>query len=412
MHKGEHCSFRPRVIYLHQYFCTPQMIGGTRSYEMGKRLVRSGFDVEVIAADCTAPSSSGWRKEMVEGMLVHWAPVPYDNSMSFSRRILAFFDFSWRASLKAAKVGGDLVFASSTPLTIALPGIFASWARKIPLVLEVRDMWPSVPIAIGALRDPFSILAAKALEQIAYRKANHIIALAPGMKEEILAKGVPSEKVSVIPNGSDMDLFDIPSYVGEEVRRQNLWLGQRPMVLYSGAIGFLNGVDYLVHLAHKMLEIDPAVCFVLIGRGKEDGLIRDLAKTNGTFERNVFFLGPKPKEEIPAWVSASSMMITLIKIQEVAKNAVQNKFFDALAGGRPVANNFSGWQSQIAQENDCGIVLDPQNPYQGAEVLAKHLKNKEWLEGAGRRAHDLAKNQYNRDNLANELGSVFRKVLF
>ena len=178
-------AVKMRVLYLHQYFVTPSMSGGTRSFEFARRLADAGHEVNVITANVNRCPENSAEPEVIDGIRVHWLPVAYSNQMSYLMRIVAFFKFAVLAARQARKVGGDIVFATSTPLTIAIPGVITSRSLKIPMVFEVRDLWPEMPIAMGALRNPVSKFLARALERFAYRHSSHIIALSPGM-----AKGV------------------------------------------------------------------------------------------------------------------------------------------------------------------------------------------------------------------------------
>ena len=144
-----------RIIYLHQYFNTPNMSGGTRSYEMARRLVDRGHEVHMVTSSRDGKPSGrharGWTETVEAGIQVHWCSVPYSNHMSSRRRLGAFAKFSRLAARKATALRGDVVFATSTPLTIALPAVYAARRRSIPMVFEVRDLWPEMPIAVGAL---------------------------------------------------------------------------------------------------------------------------------------------------------------------------------------------------------------------------------------------------------------------
>ena len=158
-----------RMLYLHQYFNPPEMSGGPRSYEMARRLVAWGHQVNMITT-ARDPSSTfrGWKTTRESGIHVYWLHVSYSNAMSYPERIIAFLKFAVGAALRAASLDGDVVFATSTPLTIALPAVYAWRRRDIPMVFDGCDLWPELPIAIGALRDPFSIELARWLEWIAY----------------------------------------------------------------------------------------------------------------------------------------------------------------------------------------------------------------------------------------------------
>lgn len=250
-----------KIIYLHQYFNTPQIPGGTRSYEMARRLVGWGHQVDMITSQRAVQGSTArcWLVTEESGIHVHWLPVPYTNAMTYRDRILAFFKFAIGAARKAASLKGDVVFATSTPLTIALPGVYAARRLKIPMVFEVRDLWPELPIAVGALRGNLPILAARWLERWAYLNSAQIVALSLGMKAGIVQTGYPEEQVHVIPNSADLELFDVPAEVGRQFRHRFEWLQDRPLVVYTGTLGKINGVDYLARMAAAVFERAPDV---------------------------------------------------------------------------------------------------------------------------------------------------------
>lgn len=395
-----------KVIYLHQYFTTPDMAGGTRSYEMARRLVDAGHEVHLVTTWREPGEQRDWFLTEEAGIRVHWLPVPYSNSMPYGERIRAFLRFAWKSARKAVSLGGDVVFATSTPLTIALPGIYAAWRRRIPLVFEVRDMWPAVPIAIGAIRNPLAVWLARRLESFTYRYATHIVALAPGMGEDIVASGVPRGKVTIIPNGCDLDVFaKDPSSVSP--REQFGWLAARKLVLYAGALGRANGVEYLVRLAREVTRLDPEVRFVVIGAGADKDEIRASAEACGLLDRVFFMLDPMPKRDLVRWLHAADVVAALFTGPRVIwKDAVQNKFFDALACGKPVANNFDGWQSRIAEEAGVGLILDPQDVGSAARRLVAALRDEVWLAGVPERARRLSEQRFERGLLAARLERV------
>lgn len=157
-----------KVIYLHQYFNTPNMSGGTRSYEMAKRLVAAGHEIHIITSWVKETSQTDWFEETIDGIQVHWFPNPYNNRMTFKQRLGAFFRFAYASMNKVATIPADIVFATSTPLTIAIPAVLGARKQKIPMIFEVRDLWPEVPIAMGILNKSYQIFLAKKLEKWAY----------------------------------------------------------------------------------------------------------------------------------------------------------------------------------------------------------------------------------------------------
>lgn len=401
-----------KIIYLHQYFTTPAMHGGTRSYELARRLVGMGHEVHMVTSD-TQPmgDARGWRETNEGGIHVHWLPVPYSNSMEYAERMRAFGRFAVNAAHRAMQLTGDVVFATSTPLTIAVPGILASRWKRRPMVFEVRDLWPAIPIAVGAIKSPPAVLAAQWLERAAYAGAAHIVALSPGMKAGVEAAGVSPDKVTVIPNLCDPERFQVPASAGVEFRQRYAWLGERPMVLYAGTLGQVNGVDYLVRIAADMLTRDPEVRFVIMGHGREEAALHALADLLGVRDRNLFFLPSVPKAEMPAVLSAATLATSLFTDVPGMQDNSANKFFDALAAGRPLALNYGGWQAELLEQEQFGLCLPPRDAAAAGAMLASRLRDTRWLAEAGARAARLGKERFSADAAARKLAEVLQRAV-
>jgi glycosyltransferase involved in cell wall biosynthesis len=400
-----------RILYLHQYFTTPQMTGGTRSYEIARRLVNHGHEVDMVTSsrDPSPDAGRGWTETDEAGIRVHWLPVPYSNHMSYRDRLAAFARFAFAAARKASRLRADVVYATSTPLTIAIPAIRAARAQGVPMVFEVRDLWPEVPIAIGALRNPAAIAAASWLERVAYRNAAHVVALSPGMRDGVVAAGYPASRVTIIPNSCDRDLFDVGPERGLAIRAQYAWLRERPMVLYAGTLGLVNGVGYLARVAAEVARTDSEIRFVVLGGGREEEMVRRIAASLGVLDVNFFMLPSAPKASIPAWLSAATIATSVcIDIPVVWANSA-NKFFDTLAAGRPVAVNYGGWQADVLRESGAGLVLD-RDPAVAARELTRAISDTEWLQRASAAARHLAAGRFDRDRLTDQLEQILLSV--
>jgi glycosyltransferase involved in cell wall biosynthesis len=399
-----------RILYLHQYFNTPRMSGGTRSFEMARRLVQRGHEVDLITA--VRQPQQERRGELYQtqeaGIRVHWLPVPYSNSMSYPARIGAFMKFAVGAALRSRELAADVVFATSTPLTVALPAYYAARGKRVPMVFEVRDLWPEVPIALGALRGRIPIAAARALERFAYRNATWIVALSPGMRDGVLGAGCPPDRVTVIPNAADLDAFDVGPEPGRRLRSQHDWLQDRPLVVYTGTLGLVNGVEYLVRLAAAVQRLDPDVRFLIIGSGRSQASVRALASSLDVLGRTFFMMPDIPKADVPGWLSAADIATSVvINVKELWANSA-NKFFDALAAGKPIAINHEGWQADLLRVERAGLVLHPTDFEQAARMLVSAIRDRAWLETAGAAASALARSRFDRDRLADQLESVLR----
>lgn len=403
-----------RIVYLHQYFVTPDQPGGTRSYEMARRLVAAGHRVDMITTDQQAQGDGpAWRETDEAGIRVHWSRQPYDNSMGWIGRMKAFVGFAIAAARRAASFrDADIIFATSTPLTIAIPAIFASWRLKKPYVFEVRDVWPAVPIALGALKNPVLRWLARRLEHVAYHRATRVVALAPGMAEEVARTGYPPERIDVIPNGCDNDIFGSVSADGADaLDGYTDWLADHPLILFAGTLGKANNVGYLADVAAAMLARDPDIRFVIIGAGADRDAIAAHAAKLGVLDRNLKLVPAVPKRALARWIQRASICLAMFSGPRILwKDAVQNKFFDALSAGKPVISNHEGWQCQIAVEHDVGGAMSSENPDEAAACLQKYARDTQWLEGAAVRAKSLASDRFSRDTLAIQLEQCLTKV--
>ena len=400
-----------RVIYLHQYFNTPEMSGGTRSYEMARRMVAAGHEVQMVTSYREQDANrDGWFKTEEAGIQVHWYTVPYANHMSFTQRIKAFFSFALAARKKAVELDGDIIFATSTPLTIALPAVPASRKNNIPMVFEVRDLWPEMPIAVGALKNPLMRFAAQKLEHWAYHNAEAVVALSPGMKEGVVRTGYPTEQVAVIPNSSDNAEFKYNPDAAARFRAERDWLGDKPLMVYTGAFGSTNGVGYMVPVAKELLGMGSDVRILLVGDGAEKAKIVEQAKQADVLGINLFIEDKLPKRKIPALLSAANMASALfIDLPEMRPNSA-NKFFDALASGTPVLLNYGGWMHEMVNSHGCGLAMWQRTISEVAQQLDQKLHDNAWLERSGAAARQLAEQHFDRDLLAEQLIRVLETV--
>jgi glycosyltransferase involved in cell wall biosynthesis len=364
------------ILYLHQYFNTPLMPGSTRSYEFAKRLVDRGDTVHMVTTNWNGKSNKSFSIE--SGINVYWAPIRYSNKMKFIRRIISYFSYIWFVNIIVKKLKYDLIIASSTPLTVAIPAIWLKKIKKVKLVLEIRDLWPQLPIAIGILKSSILIKMARILEKKAYLVADKIILLSSGMKSE-LKGSVPSQKLSVITNISDIKHFNVSPSKGLNFRKSILITDKDPLVVYTGALGRINGLSYMVRIANKMKRINSNVKFLLVGEGFEKKEIELESKKLNLFNKQIFFLDYIPKSEMPNVLSAATITTSFfINLPEMENNSA-NKFFDSLAAGKPIMINYGGWQSKLLKSNNAGFIIPNNNASKAAKILNDVLTNESLL---------------------------------
>lgn len=389
-----------KIVYIHQYYNTPEMPGSTRSYEMARRWVGQGHELHVVTTSRTGEPGPAWVTNISGGANIHWRRISYSNAMRFSARIVAFLKFVCAAGPRVRSLKPDVIFVSSTPLTVILPALFAAAFRRTPIVLEVRDLWPTMPVATGDLCNPLLKMMALGLERLAYSRSRYIVALSPEMATGIASVAVSTKKIVVAPNSCDLELFEVHESRGVAFRQKFDWLGDRPFVVYCGTIGKLNDLGYLVKLAGCMRYIDPEVVFGICGGGKEETKIREESSANGTLNTNLFILGEVPKREVPDLLSAATVVTSVfLPLPEMRANSA-NKFFDGLAACKPVAINYGGWQAELLLESGAGIVMHESEVDQAAGQLAVFVRDKRRLTQAGAAARKLAHRSYSRDAIS------------
>lgn len=386
------------------------MSGSTRSFEMAKRLVALGHEVVLITSWREKDDRKGWFVTEEEGIHVHWLPNSYSNHMGFRARVMSFLKFAWSASHHAASQRGDIVFATSTPLTIAIPGIYASKKMSVPMVFEVRDMWPDIPIAIGALRNPVLKWLARLLELKAYEHSSAIVALSPGMKEGIVAKGFSSKAIEVIPNASDITEFSSAIDTDQIRTRREYGIPEKAiLVLYAGTFGRINGVTYFVELANKLRD-KKNVHFMAIGGGAEFASVKLLAEKLGCLGVNLQLHKQVSKEAMPQILAAADIATSLvIPIKELEANSA-NKVFDAFAAGRCVVVNHGGWIANLLESSGAGFRLSTDTD-EAASQLMEWADDPDSIKQAGIAAKRLAEQSFSRDRLASQLDTLLRSVV-
>ena len=256
-----------KLIYLHQYFRKPSMNGGIRSYEFAKRLADTGHEVVLITSD-NENEFSGWKVEKLDGFEVHWVSVKYDNSYGFLKRLWAFFKFLVLASIHICSLKSDKLYVTSTPLTVAIPALIYKLVKRKAYVFEVRDVWPVVPIALGVIKNRILIQVALFLEKLAYKHAEHIVALSPDMKNSVLER-CGKTPVTVISNAADCHLFNLPFPNDDSFLRKLKHIKEkhRKVVFYTGAFGLVNNLRSFIKLSSFS---DGEIGFVIIGQGREE----------------------------------------------------------------------------------------------------------------------------------------------
>lgn len=392
-----------KLIYLHQYFKKPSMNGGIRSYEFAKRLAQSGHDVVMVTSD-NENEFSGWRVEEFDGFEVHWVSVKYDNSFGFFKRLWAFIKFLVLASIHICSLKSDKLFVTSTPLTVAIPALIYKFFKRKPYVFEVRDVWPEVPIALGVIKSKILIQVALLLEKLAYKNAEHIVALSPDMKNSVLER-CANTPVTVITNAADCHLFKLPLSKKDPFidKLQVIKSRHKKVVFYTGAFGLVNNLRSFIKLSSFS---NDEVGFVIIGQGKEEVDLKEYAKELSVLDNTLYFLPSVNKNQLSFVHSTFDMATsTVLPIDALYANSA-NKVFDAFAAGTPLLINHGGWIKELIESSKCGLVINNDPKEHDYYTLRDFLFSEERYSDACEASLTLGQNEYNREKLFEKLLTV------
>lgn len=371
-----------KILYIHQYFKTPQEGGSIRSYYLAKGLVDAGHEVTMITAH-----NEPYETKLVDGINVHYLPVKYDNKLGFFRRLYAFWKFVKSARREVEKLEKqDLAYVMTTPLTT---GFIATHLKKkfnLPFYFEVGDLWPEAPVKMGIIKNRFLKRWLYSLEKRFYFEAEKVIALSPAIRNYV-EKVSPNTKVYVIPNMADSNFFEPEYSVGD------FSFSNKFHITYCGAIGQANHLEFLVSVARESARNQLPIHFNIIGYGSEMERLKKEAK----FLYNVSFHAHAGKEGVKEILDSSDAVYVSFKDVEVLGTGSPNKFFDSLAAGKLSIINFEGWIKNVIQRNKCGFYHNPKDPVEFVRKIKVFLESPELLIKYQRNGRKLAELYYDKN---------------
>lgn len=339
---------------------------------------------------------NGVRKGVVDGINVIEFKLEYSNADSFLKRTKTFLSFSMKSLKVVFTESYDLIFATTTPLTAGIPGIFGRWLKRKPFVFEVRDLWPELPREMKVITNPLILMMMSVLEWASYKSAHRLIGLSPGIVKGIQRLGIDPQKISLIPNGCDLNLFnlDVEEWSPEGVKDADL------MAIFTGAHGIANGLDTVLDVAEELVKRGREdIKIVLIGAGKlKSDLIKDASKRNLL---NVIFHDSVSKHKLVGLMKRADIGLQILaNIPAFYYGTSPNKFFDYLSSALPVLTNYPGWVADLVVEHKCGYAVPPENAILFADALEEAADNRASLKGMGKAANELAHAQFSRDDLS------------
>lgn len=362
------------ILVVHQYYLGKDSAGGSRWNQFAKYWADANHHITVLTGTVhysTGGKSPEYKRKFVvtehEGpnITIKRCYVNEGYNKSFVGRFLAYLSFVvssvWAGLFHAGKC--DVIICTSPPLTVGLTGWILSRLKRIPMVFEVRDLWPESAIDTGVLSNKWLIKMAYWLERKSYKSAGWINVLTPAFRDALISKkSVSADRISVIPNGADLDIFE-QGGGGTQVRQKHN-LEKKFVITYVGAHDVANHLIQILEAA-KLLQTDPDIVFMLVGDGMEKPMLKE--KANDWCLGNVVFVDSVPKSVIGDYIATSDVCIAVLKKVDTFKTVYPNKVFDYMTLAKPIIIGIDGIARKLVEEAGAGIFAEPEN----AQSLAK-----------------------------------------
>jgi colanic acid biosynthesis glycosyl transferase WcaI len=387
-----------KILYVSQYFPPEMGAPAARAAELSRHWSQAGHEVSVLTGFPNHPTgvippeykSKARRlvvREKIDGVdVVRTWLLPFPNRKAYER-MLNYSSFCLSSATTGLFVSRpDVVIGTSPQLLVGLSGWWIARSKRVPFVFEVRDLWPESLAAVG-MGSEHSVLH-RSLAKIAgflYRRSDHIVVVTPAFEEYLVDHWkVPREKISVVENGVETNLF-APQVDGGHLRYQ-LGAEGRFIVCYIGTMGMAHGLETLVSAADRLRQVAPDVLFLLVGEGADKERIIALAKTRGL--SNLRFVDQQPRERIPEYICASDASLVLLKKTDLFKTVIPTKMLEFMSCSRPVILGVDGQAREIVEEAQAGVFMEPESVDALVEAIVRlrgDARLRETLGNNGRR---------------------------
>jgi len=402
-----------KILYIHQHFVTNEGTSGTRSYDVSRYLLAMGHEVTMVAgiywqgAFPRLPWWRLWKTQNVDGIKLVLCNAYYANHQNYAVRIWVFLKFALLATLVCLRErGADVIFATSTPLTVGIPARISAALKRIPYIFEVRDLWPEDILAAGRVKPGLVYRSWAALESFCYAKARRIVLVSKGFHDRLLERGFAPERLRTILLGADGNLFRDVQPDTAYIARNGLT--GKTIAVYTGSYGNANGLFQVMEAALLLRDRDD-IALVMIGDGRERPALEAMKAQHNL--ANVFLMPFVKKYELPGILAACHIGLMILKQASRPRWVTPNKLFDYMFTGMPTIVNFAGTTAELVEADGVGVASEPGNAQDLADKIRYFADHPEVRATMGARARKVAFAKYDRRQIAKDIADLCASVL-
>jgi colanic acid biosynthesis glycosyl transferase WcaI len=354
------------ILFITSYYPPENGAAAASVSETAMRLVKRGHQVTVLTTVPNYPSGivpPEYRGRLIQeeeqdGVAVVRVWSYISPNTSFLGRIVPQLSFACLAPLLGWKAVGhpDVIIMRSPPLFNAIAGRILAWVKRCPFVFVVADLWPEAAVQLGALRNRALIQLSEWLEWSTYQQAGLVWVVTAWIRDALIRRGLPSERILLLTNGVDTAKF---RPLSQAQARAELGWDDRFAVLYVGTHGLTHGLRTVLDAAEHLRDRDD-IRFVLVGDGSEKADLIAEAQKRGL--KNVEFLDPLPHGLVPTLLAAGDACLAMVRKAPVAEGILPIKMYEAMACARPIILAVDGEARRIAEEEaGAAIYVEPEN---------------------------------------------------
>ncbi|MDP4177083.1 MAG: glycosyltransferase family 4 protein [Bacillota bacterium] len=405
-----------KILFLTQY-CPPE-VGApqNRIFEFAKQLRKFGHEVSILTAMPNYPKGEIFDEykgkkivlEEVDDIKIIRTSIYATKEKTFTKRLRNYLSFTFSSVMTGSKYidKQDVIITESPPLFLGWSGYVLSKRKKAKYVFNVSDLWPESAVKLGVLNNKMFIAMSTWLEEFCYRKADAVTGQTQGIVDNIVGRGFGKNKVHLITNGVDVNLFKKENR--DEAFRKEIGVSDKFAICYAGIHGLAQGLEVIVEAA-ELLKDNNNIQIIFIGDGPEKQKLISLKESKGL--NNITFLPVQPKKNMPHIIASMDATIIPLKKLDLFKGALPSKMFEALASELPIILAVQGEAEALIKKADAGIVVEPENAKEIADASLKLYNNRELSVSLGRNGRKYVMENYSRDAITRKFEKILVEIV-